>query len=224
MPRELQPGMSRDRRIVIAGGGRAGLETAERLAERGHTVVIIEADEDRAAETADEYVAMVIQGDATRPSILEQADVEAADAVAGLTDDAATNLAVCMEAHRIAPDVQTLARTATRDEAEYTDIVDAIILPQQEAADTAADLLSGEAVRTVVTGPELNVLEIEVGEGAPFAGRKLADVAVPEGALVVSDAGRTQVPSGETTLEAGRRYLIAVESGVADEVRRLFRG
>jgi trk system potassium uptake protein TrkA len=216
--------MSRDRRIIIAGGGRAGLETAERLDGRGHTVVLIEADEDRAAEIADEYVAMVIQGDATRPSILEQADVEAADAVAGLTDDAATNLAVCMEAHRIAPDVQTLARTATRDEAEYTDIVDAIILPQQEAADTAADLLSGEAVRTVVTGPELNVLEIEVGEGAPFAGQKLADVALPEGALVVSDAGRTQVPSGETTLEAGKRYLVAVESGVADEVRRLFRG
>jgi len=216
--------MSRDRRIIIAGGGRAGLETAERLDGRGHTVVLIEADEDRAAEIADEYVAMVIQGDATRPSILEQADVEAADAVAGLTDDAATNLAVCMEAHRIAPDVQTLARTATRDEAEYTDIVDAIILPQQEAADTAADLLSGEAVRTVVTGPELNVLEIEVGEGAPFAGQKLADVALPEGALVVSDADRTQVPSGETTLEAGKRYLVAVESGVADEVRRLFRG
>ncbi|MEF8851838.1 MAG: TrkA family potassium uptake protein [Haloarculaceae archaeon] len=216
--------MSRDRRIIIAGGGRAGLETAERLAERGHTVVIIEADEDRVAEIADEYVAMVIHGDATRPSILEQADVEAADAVAGLTDDAATNLAVCMEAHRIAPDVQTLARTATRDEAEYTDIVDAIILPQQEAADTAADLLSGEAVRTVVTGPDLNVLEIEVGEGAPFAGRALAEVALPEGALVVSDAGRTQVPSGETKLEAGSRYLVAVESDVADEVRKLFRG
>jgi len=216
--------MNDQRRIVIAGGGRAGIRTAERLDDLGHTVTIIESDEDRAAAVADEYVAMVIQGDATRPSILEQANVAEADAVAALTDDAAANLAVCMEANRIAPEVQTLARTATRDEAEYTDIVDAIILPQQEAADTAADLLSGEAVRTVVSGPELNVLEIEVAEDAPFAGRTLADVALPEGALVVSDADRTEVPDGDTRIEAGERYLVAVESAVADEVRLLFRG
>lgn len=200
------------------------METAQLLDDRGHTVTVIEADEDRAAELADEYVAMVIQGDATRPSILEQANVAEADAVAGLTDDAATNLAVCMEAHRLAPDVQTLARTATRDEAEYTDIVDAIILPQQEAADTAADLLAGKAVRTLVSGPELNILEIEVAATAPFAGRRLDAVSLPEGSLVVSDAGRTQVPSGETTLEPGERYLVAVESDVVDEVRMLFRG
>jgi len=216
--------MVRERRIVIAGGGRAGRETADRLADLGHTVTIIEADEAQAEALADEYVAMVIQGDATRPSILEQANVAEADAVAALTDDAAANLAVCMEAARLAPDIQTIARTSTREEAEYTDIVDAIILPQQEAAGTAADLLSGEAVRTVVSGPDLNVLEIEVAEGAPFAGRTLAAVALPEGALVVSDADRTNVPDGETALEAGERYLVAVESDVAEEVRMLFRG
>ncbi|MFC6989028.1 NAD-binding protein [Haloplanus sp. GCM10025708] len=52
----------------MAGGGRVGLETARLLDERGHTVILVEEDPDRSEAVADEHVASVINGDATRPS------------------------------------------------------------------------------------------------------------------------------------------------------------
>ncbi len=60
--------MSSTRRIIVAGGGRVGLETARLLDERGHTVILVEEDPDRSEAVADEHVASVINGDATRPS------------------------------------------------------------------------------------------------------------------------------------------------------------
>ena len=217
--------MSDVKRIVVAGGGRIGLRTARELADRGHEVVLIEKEERRSEAVADERVGVVLQGDATAPSVLEQASLGRADAVAALTDEPGTNLAVCMEARRLAPDVRTLARTGTGTEDEYEDLVDATILPQELSAATAADVLSGDEVRTIAgTHHDLEILEVEVASGAPVAGRTLAEVSLPEGSLVISDRNRTRVARGETILESGGWYVVAVDPAVVDEVLQLFRG
>jgi trk system potassium uptake protein TrkA len=217
--------MPRTKRIVIAGGGRIGFRTARELTDRGHEVVLIEKDPERTAKLGDEYVAMVIQGDATVPSILEQATLERADAVAALTDEPGTNLAICMEAKRIAPDVRTLARTGTGTEDEYEDLADATILPQEVSANTAADVLSGDEVRTIVgTHHDLEILEIEVAPGAPVAGHTLAEITLPEGSLIISDRNRTKIARADTELTAGERYIVGLEPAVVDEVLNLFRG
>jgi trk system potassium uptake protein TrkA len=213
------------KRIVIAGGGRIGLRTAQELAERGYEIVLIEREEARSEEVADEYVAVVLQGDATAPSILEQADLERADAIAALTDEPGTNLAICMEAKRIAPHIRTLARTGTGTEDEYDEIADATILPQQLSANTAADILSGDEVRTIIGAHhDLEILEIEVAEDAPVAGHTLEEITLPKGSLVISDRNRTQIARADTELEPGEYYIVGVEPGVLDEVLNLFRG
>ena len=42
--------------IVIAGGGRVGFQTAERLADLGHDVTIIEQDERVVSAVTDEWL------------------------------------------------------------------------------------------------------------------------------------------------------------------------
>jgi trk system potassium uptake protein TrkA len=213
------------KRIIIAGGGRIGLRTARELADRGHEVVLIEKEAARSEAAADEYVAMVLQGDATAPSILEQAGLERADAIAALTDEPGTNLAICLEAKRLAPDIRTLVRTGSGTEDEYDEIVDATILPQELSANTAADLLSGDEVRTIVgRHHDLEILEIEVGADAPVAGHTLGEISLPAGSLVISDRNRTRIARADTVLESGERYIVGVEPAVIDEVLNLFRG
>ncbi|MHB9286483.1 potassium channel family protein [Halobacteriales archaeon Cl-PHB] len=213
------------KRIVIAGGGRIGRRTARELADRGYEIVLIEKEEDQSETIADEYVAMVLQGDATAPSILGQADLERADAIAALTDEPGTNLAICLEAKQLAPAIRTLARTGTGTEDEYDEIADATILPQELSANTAADILSGDEVRTIVgTHHDLEILEIKVADGAPVAGHTLAEIRLPNGSLVISDRNRTQVARGEIELEPGEYYIVGVEPAVLDEVLNLFRG
>lgn len=221
----MESPMPDTKRIVVAGGGRIGLRTARELADRGYDIVLIEKEESRSEAVADEYVAMVIQGDATAPSILEQAGLERADAIAALTDEPGTNLAICMEATRMAPHIRTLARTGTGTEDEYDEIADATILPQELSANTAADILSGDEVRTIVgTHHELEILEIAVAEDAPVAGRTLEEIRFPEGSLVISDRNRTQIARGKMTLEPGEYYIVGVEPDRLDEVLKLFRG
>ncbi|AZH25647.1 potassium channel family protein [Haloplanus aerogenes] len=217
--------MSHTKRIIVAGGGRVGLRTARELADRGHEIVLIEKESAQSDRVADERVAMVIEGDATSPAILEQADPERADAIAALTDEAGTNLAICLAARQVAPNIRTLARTDAGTEDAYDEIADATILPQELSAATAADILSGEEVRTIIGDHhDLEILEIEVGEGAPVAGHTLDEISLPSGSLVISDRDRTRIARADTELQAGERYIVGVESGVVEEVLSLFRG
>ncbi|ESS06340.1 MAG: K+ transport system, NAD-binding component, partial [uncultured archaeon A07HB70] len=188
-----------------------------------------EKDEDRVEFLTDQYVATVIQGDGGRPSILRQTDLESADVVASLTDyGSMTNLGICMTARRIEPDIRTVARIDHGDDAEYEEMVDAVVYPEELAAHAAANdvtAVTGGGVRTIeeVT-PELDLIEIEVAADAPVAGKRLDEVALPRGAWVVTCPQQDGFPSPETVFEAQSRYVLAVGAPVVDEVIQLLRG
>jgi trk system potassium uptake protein TrkA len=212
-------------RVVVAGGGRVGFETATLLDDRGHDVVVVEEDPDRCEVLSDAYVATVIEGDATRPAVLRQASPETADAVAALTGMSGANLAVCMQVEQMAPEVRTVARIDAAEEREYEKLVDDVIYPERAGARAAANSIVADAVRTVsdLTG-RLEVMEVTVAEGAPAAGRDLTEVRLPTGSLVVSAADGDAVAGPDTVLEPGRRYVVAVDPDVADEVMNVLRG
>ncbi|MFB6154423.1 MAG: TrkA family potassium uptake protein [Haloferacaceae archaeon] len=214
-----------DIRAIVVGGGRVGRQTARSLHDQGHSVVVVEEDADRCAELADEYVATVIEGDATNPNVLRQANLEEADVVAGLTGKRGINLGVCMLAQRLG-DVRTVVRVdAAEAAAGYEDIVDDVVFPERLGALSAVNAITGIEVNALedVMG-DLDIYQITVAEGAPVAGKTLDDVGLPRGSLVVSTADGDRVAGRETVLEADRAYLVAVEPDVADEVMQLFRG
>ena len=211
--------------IIIAGGGRVGFQTAELLANRGHDVTIVETEERVVSEIADEWVATVIRGDATDPDIIEQAGVDRADAIAALTGETGLNLAVCLAALELQPEIRTVARIDRAAAESYTRFVDAILFPERAGARVAANEIVGSDVQTLVdmTG-DLEIMLVRVAEGAPAAGKRLADVRLPAGALVVSDDDGTRIARSDTTLTPGSRYVVAIEPDVADEVMNLMRG
>lgn len=216
--------MSATMRVIVAGGGAVGLRTAELLDDRGHVVVLVEADPDRSERLSDEYVGSVIEGDAARPSILRQADPARADVVAALTDDEAANFAVCMAAQRLA-DVRTVMRLTDDPDDLYPEYVDGAVFPESLGARAAVNEIVEAGIRTLEdVSADLEIVEIEVAEGAPVAGRRLDEVGLPRGSLVVADARGGRIGGPRTVLEAGERYIVAVESEVADEVMNLLRG
>lgn len=211
--------------IVIAGGGRVGLQAATMLDDRGHDVTIIERDPDRCDLLADEYIATVIEGDASNPDILEQTGINRCDVVAGLTGEAGLNLAVCMEATQMASTVRTVARIDSAEKEAYTRFVDAVLFPERSGARAAVNEIVGSDVQTLadVTG-ELDILKVRVAEGAPAAGKALSKVRFPAGTLIVSDGVGDRIARPDTTLTPGDSYIIAVEPDVADEVMNLLLG
>jgi trk system potassium uptake protein TrkA len=211
-------------RVVVAGGGRVGARTARLLDERGHDVVVIEPDAARVDELSDAYIATLIQGDATRPSVLEQAGLERADVVAALSGRTGVNLATCMVAKRLEPELLTVMRTEHEVGDEYGAFVDEIIFPERAGARATANAIERDVRAMEDLRGDLDILEIPVAEGAPVAGRTLADIALPRGSLIVSDADGDEIAGSETVLEPGRSYVVAVDPEVADEVMNLLQG
>ncbi|WP_267640774.1 potassium channel family protein [Haloarchaeobius amylolyticus] len=211
--------------VIVAGGGRVGLQTARMLHDHGHDVTIIERDQAVCDALSEEYLATVISGDAANPSVLEQAGVDRADVVAGLTGEAGLNLAVCMEAKELSPGIRTVSRIDSAEKESYTRFVDAITFPERAGARTAVNEILGSDVQTLadVTGT-LDIMQIRVVEGAPAAGKQLENVRFPSGTLVISNDDGDSVARPDTTLTPGKRYIVAVEPDVADEVMNLLRG
>ncbi|WP_435320636.1 potassium channel family protein [Haloarchaeobius sp. TZWSO28] len=220
----MSQSIQEDLRVIIAGGGTVGLRTAELLADRGHSVVIVEPDSKRADRLSDEYIGTVIEGDAARPSILRQAQPDRSDVVAALTDDEATNFAICMAAQRMA-DIRAVMRISEGEDDLYGEYVDGVVFPESLGARAAVNEIIVEGVRTLEDiGGNVEVVEVEIADDAPAAGKTLEEVRLPRGSLIVVDAEGNRLGGPETVLEPGNRYVVAVESDVMDEVMNLLRG
>lgn len=217
--------MNKNRTIAIAGGGGIGLRTAQLLNDRGHKVVIIERDHARCKSINDEYVGTVIEGDASRPKILRQADPDRCDALVALTGDTATNLGICMAASEMT-DVRVIMRVDDANAAEeYGPLVDGIVYPDDPGARAVVNEVIGEGVRSIEgIGGDLEIVEVEITPEAPAAGRRLEQVSLPRGSLVISDAEGGHIGTADTVLDPGNRYLVAVETAVIDEVLNLLQG
>jgi len=211
--------------IAVAGGGQIGLRTAQLLNDRGHKVIIIERDHGRCKTINDDYVGTVIEGDASRPGILEQVDPGRCDVLAALTGDTATNLGICMAAAEMT-DVRVVMRVSDPEAAEdYRSLVDGVVYPEEPGSRAVVNELVGGGVRSIeAVGGTLEILEVEVTPTAPAAGRKLANTSLPRGSLIIAHANGDRVSTADTVLEPGDRYLVAVEAAVNDEVMNLLRG
>jgi trk system potassium uptake protein TrkA len=220
MTDESQPTM----RVVVVGGGEMGLRTAELLDDRGHDVVIVEQDSERCEELSDAYVATVIEGDGSRPGTLRQAQPERSDVVAALTHDETTNFAACMAAQRMGT-VRTVMRVDETPDELYAEYVDGLVFPERLGARAATNEIVEEGVRTIedIAG-NVEVVEVEVTEDAPVANKRLDEVRLPRGTLIIVDYQGNRIGGPDTVLEPGHRYVVAVESDVADEVMNLLRG
>lgn len=209
--------------VVIAGAGRVGHRTAQVLDDYGHEVYLVECDSETVDRVTGRRTGVVIEGDATDPQILRQTDPEQADALAALTGNGTTNFTVCTEMRQLTAGIQTIARVEDPERTDTSqEFVDEVIYPERAAAKAVVTRIQDNDIRTLedVTG-DLDVLVIRVDPRSPVAGKQLKDIRFPDGSHVISDADGTEVARSETTLEPGRRYLVAAEPSVADDVHKL---
>ncbi len=79
-------------RILVIGAGIVGSTLAEKLSNAGHSVTIIDKDEDRITRVGSSIDAEALVKDATSPEVYEELDIEAFDAVVAVTDRDEVNL------------------------------------------------------------------------------------------------------------------------------------
>lgn len=216
-------------RFVIIGAGRVGLRTGRVLSAEGHEVTLIERDAEM-ADRAREEGYEVVEGDGARESILEEAGIDAADALGALTSDLNTNFAACMIGKHHG--CRTILRIDEdyREEIyrKYADEVDEIIYPERLGAIGAKNALLGGDVRAIADiAQNLQVVELTVQSDSPMKGYTISEISLPADATFLAfgkKEGSLAIPSPDESLEAGDRLAVLADFNALDDVRQLIVG
>ncbi len=214
--------------VIIAGAGKVGWNLARELIEREHEVTLIENYRRRYLAVEQELEHAVQYGDATELWILERAGIGRADLVIAVTGDDEDNMLICQVAKEKYHCERIIARVNNPRNLGHFKLLG--IQPVVSATDLILRLIEHEVpsygrVQLLDLQEErLEIIEIEVAEGAPAAGRRVADVELPEGSLIISvlrpDGGF--VPTAETVLEAGDEVLLVLDPGLETSITEQF--
>jgi trk system potassium uptake protein len=216
-------------RIVIVGAGAVGSYLAERLSAEGQDVIVIEDDEERAAQLQDRLDALVIAGNGASPAILERAGVDHADLLIAVSNSDGANVLACHVAAELGVK-RTVARVEDPGmrEALVGLEVDFVIDPGEAASNELVALVRQSGVSELVEFGEgrLALVGATVPAGAPLVGRSLGRLRNMQwgwewvvAALVRH--GTTIVAHGDTVIEAGDHVLLMVSSGDVDRSTEL---
>ncbi|GKZ13032.1 TrkA family potassium uptake protein [Haladaptatus sp. T7] len=216
-------------RFVIIGAGRVGLRTARVLREEGHEVVLVENDANKVKRArTDDFE--VIEGDGSRESVLEQADLDTADALGGLTGDLNVNFAACMVGKHHG------CRTILRIDNDYReDIyrkfasdVDEVVYPERLGAIGAKNALLGGNIRAIADiAQNLQVVELTITEESPMRGYSISELELPANSRILAFGKhdeRIGIPLPDDSLEVGDRVAVLADFAVLDDVRKILVG
>src|SRR5215207_7526574 len=205
--------------VLIAGGGRTGARLANLLINQYYKVRLIENRRELLGYLHQELPTEVIyEGNPVDPSVLEAAGIREVHAVAAVTSNDATNLAICFLAKSMFDVPRTISRVNNPNNAWlFNDNfhVDVAL----NSADVFAHLIQEEMslgdMMTIfkIRRGSYSVIEEKVPAGAKAIGVQLKDMGLAEHcviAAIIRDGVMT-LPRGDSTLQA-EDEIIAVAS------------
>jgi|FLYL01.1.fsa_nt_gi trk system potassium uptake protein TrkA len=215
-------------RIVIVGAGAVGSYLAERLSSEGQDVIVIEDDEERAAELQDRLDALVITGNGASPTVLEAAGVDKADLLIAVSNSDGANVLACHVAAELGVK-RTVARVEDPDmrEALAGLEVDFVIDPGEAASHELVTLVRRSGVSELVefAGGRLTLVGATVTQTSRLVGSHLGDLRRstdwPWIVAAVVRHGMTIVAHGDTAIEAGDHVLVMVKTTDVDRAIQL---
>ncbi len=213
-------------RAIIVDGGRIGSRVAAILGDYGYDPVVIEQDADQSKQSHISNRAVIIDGDATCPDILDQADPKRADLFVALAGSLERNYTLCRRVKRQAEGIRTVARgPPSGDERDISEAADETVhLPLAGAKAVVTAVLGYDQQMYSVPTSGFDLVKLSADPRAPATNRELRDVAFPSGSRVVADIKTMEIARPSTEFRPDRRYLLAVEPTAADTVRNLLQG
>jgi trk system potassium uptake protein TrkA len=220
--------MAERKYIIIIGAGKVGWNLARELIEKGNEVTLIEDNRSRYATVEQELEHSVQYGDASELWVLERAGISRADMVIAVTGDDEDNMLICQVAKEKYLVDRIIARVNNPRNRQHFELLG--IKPYVSATDLILRLLEHEVpdygLVHLLDLPEerLEIIELSLVENSKVAGKRVGDLNLPEGSLLISvlRGGEGFVPGPDTVLEAGDEVLAVLDPGLEDELQRFF--
>jgi trk system potassium uptake protein TrkA len=213
--------------IVIAGGGKVGANLTRSVLDLGHEVTLIEQRRDRFEVLEEEFEHRVQLGDATELFVLERAGLaRPPDLVVAVTGDDEDNMIICQIAKEKYGVEKVIARVNDPRNQPHFDLLG--ITPTVSATSIILAMIEHEVPEhglihlLELRKENLEIVEVQLDEGAPAAGKRVERLDLPEGSRLISIMrnGRSEIAVGSTELKPGDQVLAILQPGKEDELRK----
>ena len=214
--------------MLIVGAGKVGWNLARELVEKENEVTVIESNRRRYEVVEEELEHAIQYGDGTELWVLERAGIERADLVIAVTGDDEDNILICQMATEKYGVERVVARCNNPRNLQHFELLG--IKPAVSATDLILRLIEHEVPKyglvhlLALKEERLEIIEMDVGEGAAADGAMVKDLGLPDGSLVISilrDRGGF-VPTGDSVMNAGDEVLLVLDIGLEETVTRSF--
>jgi trk system potassium uptake protein TrkA len=216
--------------IIIVGANKVGYFLAKRLISGKHTVSIIDKEREICEELSKELDALVINGDACDPEILEEAGITRADVLAAVTGEDEDNLIICQLAKERFNLRRTVGRVNNPDNehafselgvdipVDATSIISKIIEEEVSFADFV-NLMSFKRGK-------LAIVRVDLPEDSPVINKEIKDIELPSDSVLVSIVRGEEVvvPKGNTVLKSGDDIIALTLIGNESQLLDLLAG
>ncbi|MFO7446865.1 MAG: Trk system potassium transporter TrkA [Ignavibacteriaceae bacterium] len=213
--------------IMILGGGKIGRRVAK-LLENTLSIKLIEADEEKTFEIADElHSTLVIKGDGRDIDLLGQEGIIDMDAFIALTDDAETNIIASLMAKHLG----VKKAIALVDKTDYIPLtqtigLDSLINKKLIAANNISRFIRKGEILAIASleGVDAEVLEYIVPKNSALIQKKVKDLNFPKESIIGGIIRDTVsfIATGETQIRANDKVVIFSLPSAVKKIEKLF--
>ncbi len=223
-------------KILILGAGQVGSTVAESLVGEANDITIVDTDAEKLRLLQDRFDLRTLVGNASHPSILEQAGIADADMLLAVTQSDEVNMVACKLAASLYNTPTKIARIRAADYLEHPEIfstnnfcVDFSICPEQILTEYISKLIEfPEALQVLEFANGLvSLVAVRAFHGGPLVGRGLRDMRahmphIDTRVAAIFRQDRPIIPQGDTVIEAGDEvFFIAASRNIRTVLKEL---
>lgn len=193
-------------KVMIAGGGKTGFYLADRLSEFGIAVKMIEKDKDRCYYLSTHLDdVMVLHGDATDKSLLEDENLDEMDAFVAATGLDEENLLLALIAKQLKVEdvISKVSRESYKDLIEQMGI-DMVLNPLDIITSTILRYVQGSKriISSLLIQGQAEIMEVIATNDMQLSNVALNELSLPDGVLIAAIHRGNQViiPKGNTQI------------------------
>lgn len=212
-------------KAIIVGAGETGFHIAQSLSNQGHSIVVIDTQEEALEQVRDSLDVLAILGDGCSHRVLEEGGAKGSDFLAAVTNNDRVNIVASLLAKtyrvprvvaRISSPQQLDNPLLLKETGLYT------VYPEKVVADKIAQLIEVPfaSLSEVFVEGRVQMLKLEVKKGARLEGRRLSELERLSSWILVahSRAGKITIPRGDTLIRSGD-YVIGL--GIKEALKEL---
>lgn len=202
------------KKILIVGGFHKARSLANSLCNKGYKITLINDDAEQCKIIAENEYIRVIQGDGSKPYVLEDADIYGYDMAIAMRTDDEDNLVICELCKLKFKVKKTVALVNDPKKTDFfrmmgvDSVVCAInaitgIIEQQALVDEIATLIP-------IGHGNITIVEVPIPQESPVVQKKIWEIKLPNEVIIgcILRGENSMIPRGDTRLLAGDRLIL----------------